>query len=442
MPPTETRQVILRGAAGSLATRALGTAAALGMSLLLTRTLTLAGFGLIVTALSWTTIAGTVACFGSNTVATRIVAEALARGEERVASAVVRWGLRRALAAGIIGALSSAGIALLVFHSWPLSHKALLVLGLLTVPAFSAGLHLSGALNGAKRVISAAGVETVVRPVAVTAFVALVASVFPAPLPVWIAMAGLIGAQVLAVVFGWLRLPKPLRAGSEVSSNVVATWAGIGLPIGLTNAMAVFTANVDVLFLAYWRGTEAAGLYRPAVQVANLVSFMLAASNAIVAPVIAELYWSGRTSELQRALRLASAMVSVVAVVAGTVLSLTGKFVLGLFGTSFVAVYPALLILLAGQLLNALSGPTGVFMSMSGHERQAMWIFAASTAIVIVLNLVLVPLFGALGAALATAAGMASWNIPIVLFLRRHLQVDPSLLGWLRPPLRVSRLGA
>jgi O-antigen/teichoic acid export membrane protein len=194
--------------------------------------------------------------------------------------------------------------------------------------------------------------------------------------------------------------------------------------------MGVLMANLDTLALGHWRGADAAGLYRPAVQLATLVPFGLVASNAIVAPIIAELYSTGQIQQLQRALRFSTGLVAGVGTVATLVLAVGGRTLLGLFGPQFVAAYPALMILLGGQMINTWSGPTGLLMSMSGRQRQAVVIFGVSSLIAVVANVTLVPRFGLLGAAAANAAGLASWNLAVLVYARRRIGVDPSLLGW------------
>jgi O-antigen/teichoic acid export membrane protein len=69
-----------------------------------------------------------------------------------------------------------------------------------------------------------------------------------------------------------------------------------------------------------------------------------------------------------------------------------------------------LLILSAGQLTNAASGPTGVLLTMTGKQK---WEVANTLSMIVfnfVLNLFLIPWLGMIGAAIATAVTIATIN--------------------------------
>src|SRR3546814_20393453 len=106
-------------------------------------------------------------------------------------------------------------------------------------------------------------------------------------------------------------------------------------------------------------------------------------------------------------------------------------WVLCIFGKEYVSGYHALLILLVAQVINAICGPTGFMMSMTGHQSAAAKIFAVSALFSVILNLTLIPWLGIIGAAIANLMGQMIWNFTILVFLRSRLGLDPSIVGWL-----------
>jgi O-antigen/teichoic acid export membrane protein len=83
---------------------------------------------------------------------------------------------------------------------------------------------------------------------------------------------------------------------------------------------------------------------------------------------------------------------------------------LRLFGKGFTAGATALLILAGGYLANAVTGPTGVLLTMAGKQK---WELANTISMVtfnFLLNLVLIPTMGLIGAAIATAVSIATIN--------------------------------
>jgi len=80
------------------------------------------------------------------------------------------------------------------------------------------------------------------------------------------------------------------------------------------------------------------------------------------------------------------------------------------FGPEYDASYVPLLILLAGQMVNSAAGSVGFLLNMTGHERETARGMAVAATLNVVLNLLLTPLWGVQGAAIATAVSMIAWN--------------------------------
>lgn len=73
---------------------------------------------------------------------------------------------------------------------------------------------------------------------------------------------------------------------------------------------------------------------------------------------------------------------------------------------------------------------------MTGHQRDAAFGIATGAILNIVLGLVLIPLAGALGAALAAAISIVTWNLLLAVAALRRLGIHSTALGTL--PARLS----
>ena len=109
-----------------------------------------------------------------------------------------------------------------------------------------------------------------------------------------------------------------------------------------------------------------------------------------------------------------------------------GTKILALFGIAYSAGYGALVILVCGHLVRAGTGLVADLLAVTGHHRQYAWVLAWSALLNVVLNLLLIPRFGTVGAAAATAVTMAFWNVGLWLLGRRKLGVDTSIINALR----------
>ena len=78
-------------------------------------------------------------------------------------------------------------------------------------------------------------------------------------------------------------------------------------------------------------------------------------------------------------------------------------------------------ILIAAQFFNLATGPTGSFLNMTGLERTSFRNGIIGAALVVILSVLLIPHFGTIGAAIASAASTVFRNsAATVAVWRRH----------------------
>jgi O-antigen/teichoic acid export membrane protein len=97
-----------------------------------------------------------------------------------------------------------------------------------------------------------------------------------------------------------------------------------------------------------------------------------------------------------------------------------------LFGAEYAAAYVPLAILTVGQLVNAGKGSVASLLNMTGHERDTSRILIMAAGMSLALNFSLTPMLGAIGAAIATAATLITWNVVMVRTVRRRIGIRAS----------------
>jgi O-antigen/teichoic acid export membrane protein len=194
-------------------------------------------------------------------------------------------------------------------------------------------------------------------------------------------------------------------------------------------AMRALLSRTDVLLLGMLVHTTSVGIYAVAARVADLVAFALTAINTMFAPHIAALHAQGDRSGLQAMVTKTAWWATLSAVVIALPLFALAGFVLSLFGDVFTSGSVALRILLLGQLVNATAGSVGAMLTMTGHERQAAVVMAIAALAQIGLSAVLIPRYGATGAALANTAATVGWNLAMAALVWKKLKIVPSVLA-------------
>jgi len=139
----------------------------------------------------------------------------------------------------------------------------------------------------------------------------------------------------------------------------------------------------------------------------------------VLAPKFAELYFSGDMKGLATIARKSSKLVFYCTVPLLFILIVFGKLILNFFGEEFVVGYMALVFILLGQFVNSICGSVGYFMNMTGNQKEFNKIVFLGGGVNVVLNMLLIPRFGIVGAALASFFSACLWNIVSLIYIRR-----------------------
>jgi O-antigen/teichoic acid export membrane protein len=204
-------------------------------------------------------------------------------------------------------------------------------------------------------------------------------------------------------------------------------WLLVSLPLLFVDGSFLILNQTDTLMIGTFLDTEAVGIYSAASKTAAWVSFILAAVNAIAAPMFSSLYAQGDRNELQRLVSTIARWMFYPALAVALGLALFADPVLQWFGSEFGAAKWALMVLILGQLVNVGAGSVGYLLMMTGHHYQCARVVGCCAILNVVLNWIGIPWFGVLGAAIATALSMSLWNIWLNRMVVKHLGINPSI---------------
>jgi O-antigen/teichoic acid export membrane protein len=195
--------------------------------------------------------------------------------------------------------------------------------------------------------------------------------------------------------------------------------------------MAVILQWLSSFFLGIWGNNADVGIFNVALRTSIIISLLLVSINSIAAPKFAALYQQGDMKTLATTSLNCTKMVSLFAGPVLLLLFLVPHWVMKIFGYKFVSGAHVLMILACGQFVNAMTGSASLLLVMSGNERLHWKSFVVSVMINVVLNISLVPTLGLVGAAIATATGIAAKNIYAAYLLWARLRINTIPFDWL-----------
>ena len=191
-------------------------------------------------------------------------------------------------------------------------------------------------------------------------------------------------------------------------------WKGklftLGTPMLISSSLFLVISWSDTLMLGYYLPEGDVGVYRIVFKIVTLITFTQFALNTVVAPMISAL--RNKRDELYE---MAHKVAQLNLFTAGPIFLIVlffGPFLISIFGVENPSVaYPWLILLALGQLTNAFAGPVMNILNMTGYEKSARNTMLVTAVLNVILNLLMIPKFGPLGAAVATTATMIGWNV-------------------------------
>jgi O-antigen/teichoic acid export membrane protein len=421
------------GSAAALGFKLAGTGFVALLQLLLARVLGPEGFGHYAYALSWVGILAILAGCGLDIAASRFVPAYASTGQWYLLAGFTRRAIQLSVSAAAVLAVGLAVSTILLGDRLVPSLEQTLLVASLLLPFFVLLQILASLLRSLKQILLAVAPQSALRPVVLGLGVAALYLALPRGLTASQVMALDVAVTAMLALLSLVLLRGELPAEGRQAIPAFRTrrWLATSLPLLAISSVRLTVDRLAVVLIGVFVGTTESGVYLVASQLTLLMGFGVLAVGTIAAPMIAELHAGGRTADLQRLATLGARGAFAFALATGGFLVLLGRPILGLFGNTFEAAYPALLILVAGQIVNSAAGPVGLLLAMTGHEGQAARVAAAVGGLQLVASVALIPVLGTVGAALATTFAAIVWNVLLVRRVSARLGIDPAAFGWL-----------
>lgn len=382
-------------------------------------------YGIYVFVWTWVLVLGGISHIGLNLVMIRLIPEYRETGQTMLLRGLVHGGRITAFALGTSFAVAGAAGLWLIAPNIDNHYVLPLYLSLVCVPMFA----LTDIQDGLGRGQAWMGVALippyVLRPLLL--LLAMAGAHF-AGLPMTAVTAA--GAAVFAT---WLtasvqtllinrRLSKAMEAGPR--SYDFAMWLKTSTPLLMIIAAELVLQNTDVLVISRFLSPTDVGIYFAAAKTMALIMFVHYAVGSAVANRFAALNARGDREALLAFVRDAVNWTFWPSLLCAAIILSLGWPLLRLFGPQFTTGYPVMFVLVAGFLFRSAMGPSEFLLNMLGEQVLCATVLGFSALLNIALNFALVPHFGMIGAASATATSLVTASLMNYVVVRRRLDIE------------------
>jgi O-antigen/teichoic acid export membrane protein len=412
------------GVLNAFLTKVGGAAFSFLFSVLLARHLGASGTGVYFIAITIINVGATVARFGLDNAVLRFASIAHAKGESSTLSALYRQGMGLVVVVGTFVSVAMwFGLPFVPLGDGREEMEGILPLMLIALVP-TALVTLQGEYYKA---VGSPGIATFVQSMALPMILASGAVLFFW----WVDpdigdFAALylfaVTASILFAVFIWTRrYPGSLRDAGYFDFRLLLRTS---LPLLWIASMNLFMGWTDILTLGIFTDSATVGVYGVANRISSLTAFVLIAVNSVTAPRFAALHVQGQSQDLEKLAQQSAAWMLLAVAPVIFVLLAFPEWILQIFGKDFIEGAVMLQVLAIAQLVNVAVGSVGYLLMMTGYETLMRNNILISGILNLVGNIVLVPTYGAVGAAVSTAFSLAFMNLCSYVLVIKKLNIN------------------
>ncbi len=392
---------------------------------LIARALGSAGYGLYAGTLSIAVLATYFTKLGAEPQLVRDVAAYSARADHRHARGIV---LFCALSSALLCVMVIAVLmALAVYTPRILGPYAdTLTIAALAIPALSIIAITQSALRGLMRFVIALVPRFIIAHAVTLGLVVLLLAVNKlSPLTaLWAAAAAFYCAALFGLVSLWLALPSAIKGASAAYQPRPWLRGSASMMLGSINVLLI--GQADIVLVGLLSEPSEAGRYAAGLRIATLLSIPVLSVNAGLSPLLAGLFARHEQARIQQRVSGGARTIFVAAVLMAAALAVAGPALFAFLGRDFGDAYLVFIALGGGLCLSFVFGHPYEVLLMAGRTRIAVLVSVGGVVVNGAADVLLIPSYGAMGAALATAVAIPvqSAILAVVAFRLLGLRCD------------------
>ena len=427
-------EVVVKRSIGSLLIKAFSMATSFLIVIVLASILGPEGYGVYVFALSLIAVISIPSQVGLPLVIVRETAKAQVNKNWYLIKKLWVWSNRYILISSICSLF--VGCLLGLFGGFLLNEeqKTVLLIGLVTIPLVAFSYKYSASIQGLNFVVLAQVPDKFIRPILLLALIFIINwaweghKLTPVYTMVIYSIVTLIVLVVSVIILKKVE-PKEIKEISKSYDNS-PEWRKSTLVLTTIGGLSLLNSHMDIIMLGILSTDGNVGVYRVIFQLGSLIVFGLAAISQVLQPHLARIHKQGDIVELQKIVTFSSRVILIISLPPVLILLFYGDWVLlTLFGDQYKDSAVSLNILVFGQIFNVAMGPVGIILNMTGNERHAVQGVGIALILNLVLNFLLIPVYGVVGATIATSVSLFVWNVILRNRVRSKLGVEPSIFG-------------
>lgn len=199
----------------------------------------------------------------------------------------------------------------------------------------------------------------------------------------------------------------------------------ISLPMMFSGLMQLLLNWTDIFMLGVMKTNEEVGKYNVAFKIGSIMLIFLSTISTIILPKLSQYFEENNKPELEQIIKRSTKLGVLLSTPFLFIILLLGKYILSFFGNEYIESYNILVIIAITGYFGVLCGNIDQILNMSNNQRNLLYINILSLVVNIILNLILIPIYGVIGAAIATMITTIFMKLACILLIKKKLGFYP-----------------
>jgi stage V sporulation protein B len=202
-----------------------------------------------------------------------------------------------------------------------------------------------------------------------------------------------------------------------------------GLFVVLANTMGTIMTYISSTLLGYYLTDVDVGIYAAAGILIQAIIILPAAVQRITGPMIANYWGKGEVRNIEHIVNITMKYTAFYAILSAFIIGfLSQDLIKLLFGLEFLSASLPLQILLVGIIFSAIQISVGNALSSTAYVKMIFRLTSIGVLLSLILNILLIPRFGIIGAAIATSSTNLISSLIMLYFTQRLIKIK---IDWL-----------
>ena len=181
-------------------------------------------------------------------------------------------------------------------------------------------------------------------------------------------------------------------------------------PIYIKSFIANTSGMIPMYLMGIFISSKEIGIFHICSKVSILVTISLISFNAIIAPIVSSLFAKKDKITMGKIFKVTTKWIITISLAIFFIILIYSETILSIFGEEYISGRNLLLIIMYGQMINVFSGSNGLILNMSGRSKLMLNNSIISFVIIAISAHLLIPKYGAVGAAIAIAINILVMN--------------------------------